>query len=335
MDVQEWFEKYKFKCTSFSNIKRLVELKKINKKKKISLVIPTLNEEETVGKVISILKGKLMDKYKLLDEIIVVDSGSTDNTEKVAKKAGAKFFLSEKHLKKYGKAKGKGENLWKSLYLAQGDIIVFLDGDIKNMHPRFVYGLVGPLLTMKEIGFTKAFYKRPLKVGEKVEPLGGGRVTELLIRPLFNMYFPRLSGFIQPLSGEYAGKRELLERIPFFTGYGVETGMLIDIQKKFGLRKIAQVDLFKRVHRNQSLASLSNMSFGILQVFAKRANTLGKLILVKDIRRNYRIIERKKENGKIVYGLKEKIIKEKQRPPIITIEEYRKKFRREPKWVYV
>ncbi len=336
MDVQEWFEKYKFKCTSFSNIKRLVQLKKKKtKKKKISLVIPTLNEEENIGRVVSILKKKLMDRYNLLDEILVVDSGSTDNTEKISKKAGAKFFFSEKYLRKYGKAKGKGENLWKSLYLAQGDIIIFLDADIKNMHSRFVYGLVGPLLTNDDIMFTKAFYKRPIKVGEEIVPLGGGRVTELLIRPLFNMYFPRLSGFIQPLSGEYAGTRELLERIPFFTGYGVETGMLIDIQKKFGLRSIAQVDLFKRIHRNQSLANLSNMAFGILQVFAKRANTLGKLILVKDVRKNYRIIERKKENGRIVYGLKEKIIKEKQRPPIITIEEYRKKFRREPKWVYV
>ncbi len=332
MDVEEWFEKYKFKCTEFSNIQRLVQLKK---GRKISLVIPTLNEGETIGRIISILKEELMEKYKLLDEILVVDSGSTDNTESVVKQIGASFFFSEKHLKKYGKAKGKGENLWKSLFLAQGDIIVFLDGDIKNMHPRFVYGLVGPLLTRNNIMFTKAFYKRPLRVGEKIEPLGGGRVTELLIRPLFNMYFPRLSGFIQPLSGEYAGTRGLFERIPFFTGYGVETGMLIDIQKKFGLKVIAQVDLFKRVHRNQSLASLSNMAFGILGVFAKRANTLGKLILVKDIRKNYRIIERKKENGRVSYGLKEKIIKDKQRPPMIAIKEYRKKFKREPKWMYV
>lgn len=333
MDVHEWFKRYKFKCSSFSNVKRLVNLKK-KQKKKISLVIPTLNEEKTIGGIISVLRDELMKKHKLLDEIIVMDSGSTDNTAKIAQENGAKFFYASKCLKKYGKAKGKGENLWKSLFLAQGDIIVFLDGDIKNMHPRFVYGLVGPLLTKKKVGFTKAYYKRPLRVGEEVEPLGGGRVTELLIRPLFNMYFPRLSGFIQPLSGEYAGTRDLLERIPFFTGYGVETGMLIDIRKKFGLRVIAQVDLLERVHRNQSLSNLSNMAFGILQVFAKRANTLGRLILVRDIRQNYRIIKQIKKDGKTDYRVKEKIIKEKQRPPIITIEEYRKKFKREPKWMY-
>ena len=138
-------------------------------------------------------------------------------------------------------------------------------------------------------------------------------------------------GFIQPLSGEGAARREILERIPYFTGYGVETGMLIDVIKKFGLKCIAQVDLFKRVHRNQSLAQLSNMAFAILQVFVKRANRLGKLILVQDIRNRYKIIERC--NGD--YKLKNKIIEEKQRPPIITVEEYREKFKKEPRWVYV
>jgi len=331
MNVEEWFERYKYKCASFSNIKRLVKLKK-QQKKTISVVIPTLNEEDNIGRVISVLKDKLIDRYHLVDEILVVDSGSTDNTHDVATKAGAKFFLAEKHLGKYGKAKGKGENLWKSLYLSQGDIIVFIDADIKNIHPRWVYGLVGPLLTNKKIGFTKAFYLRPIRVGEHLVPLGGGRVTELTIRPLFNMYFPRLSGFIQPLSGEYAGRRTILEKIPFFTGYGVETGMLIDLQKKFGLRKIAQVDLKRRVHRNQSLASLSKMAFGILQVFAKRANTLGKLIQVGKIRNKIRIIERTKDKQ---YVIKSRYIVEKQRPPIITIPEYRKKFKKEPSWVKV
>ena len=331
MNVEEWFEKYKFKCDSFRDIKRLVKIKK-EKKLKISVCIPTLNEEATIGKIIKTIKESLMGKNKLVDEIIVVDSGSTDNTEKVVVESGAKFYLAEKFLKSAGKARGKGENLWKSLYITEGDIICWIDGDIKNIHPRFVYGLIGPLLTHDNIKFTKAFYQRPIKVGKELRPLGGGRVTELTIRPLFNMYFPRLSGFIQPLSGEYAGKRELLERIPFFTGYGVETAMLIDIIKKFGLRVCAQVDLKKRIHRNSSLESLSKMAFGILQVFAKRANTLGKLILVKDIRNRFRIIEHTKDRA---YNLKKIVIKEKQRPPIITITQYRKKFKKEPKWVYV
>jgi glucosyl-3-phosphoglycerate synthase len=331
MNVEEWFEKYKFKCESFRDIKRLVAIKK-EKKLKISVVIPTLNEEATVGKVISTIKKPLMDSYKLIDEIIVVDSGSTDNTGKVAKESGAKFYVAENYLKSAGKAKGKGENLWKSVYLAEGDIICWIDADIKNIHPRFVYGLVGPLLVHDDLKFSKAFYQRPIRVGEELVPLGGGRVTELTARPLFNMYFPRLSGFIQPLSGEYAGKREILEKIPFFTGYGVETAMLIDLVKKFGLRACAQVDLQKRVHRNQNLSSLSKMAFGILQVFAKRANSLGKLILVRDIKHKLRIIE---HNIKGEYNLKRLQIMEKERPPMIILEEYREKFKKEPPWMYI
>lgn len=330
MKVIEWFDKNRLKASSFSNIKKLVQLKK-KQKLTISLVIPTYNEESTIEKVITVLKEKLLDKYKLLDEIVVVDSGSTDKTMEIAKKAGATVYLASKILKRKGDYRGKGENLWKSLYVTRGDIICWVDADIKNIHPRFVYGLVGPLLTNKNLSYIKPFYKRPLKVGGKLQPLGGGRVTEILIRPLFNMYFPRITGFIQPLSGEGAARRELLERIPYFTGYGVETGMLIDIIKKFGLNCIAQVDLLKRIHRNQSLAQLSNMAFAILQVFVKRANRLGKLILVQDIRNMYKIIER--YNGD--YKLKNKKIEEKQRPPIITVEEYREKFKREPRWVYV
>jgi glucosyl-3-phosphoglycerate synthase len=329
MKVEEWFEKNRFKYKSFSNIKKLVELKK-KQKLTISLCIPTYNEEATIEKVVTVLKTALMDKYKLLDEIAVIDSGSTDKTLEIAKKAGADVSKPADYLFKKDNIRGKGENLWKALYILRGDIICWVDADIKNIHPRFVYGLVGPLLTNKKIKFVKPFYRRPLKVGEKVQPLGGGRVTELTIRPLFNMFFPRLSGFIQPLSGEGAGRREALERIPYFTGYGIETGMLIDLVKKFGLNSIAQVDLYKRVHRNQELSSLSNMAFAILQVFAKRANTLGKLVLVKEIRSKYRIIERVNSD----YALKNKIIVEKQRPPMITIKKYRKKFKKEPKWVY-
>lgn len=330
MNVDEWFEKNKFKCTSFSNIKKLVKIKQ-EQNLTISLCIPTYNEADNIGKVVSVLKSKLMDHHKLLDEIVVIDSGSEDDTVKIAKNYGADVYLASEILKRKGHYRGKGENLWKALYVLKGDIICWVDADIRNIHPRFVYGTVGPLLTRKRLLFVKPFYQRPIKVGDKLEPLGGGRVTELTIRPLFNMYFPRLSGFIQPLSGEAAGRRIALERIPYFTGYGVETAMLIDLVKKFGLRSIAQVDLLKRIHRNQSLASLSNMAFAILQVFAKRANTLGKLILVKKIRKRYRIIKR--ENGE--YKLKYKRIEEIQRPPMITVPEYRRKFKKDPSWVYI
>ncbi|MCK5699455.1 MAG: glucosyl-3-phosphoglycerate synthase, partial [Candidatus Aenigmarchaeota archaeon] len=243
MKLDEWFEKNRYKCQSFSNIKRLVRLKK-EKGLTISLCIPTLNEEKTLGKVLDTVKP-LMDKHHLLDEIIVIDGNSTDSTKDIAEMRGAKFFRDSEILRRYGSVGGKGDALWKALYVSQGDIIIFLDADIKNIHPRFVYGLIGPLLTQNNLNFTKAFYRRPIKVGEKIVPLGGGRVTELLIRPLFNMYFPELSAFIQPLSGEYAGRREVLEKLSFFTGYGIETSLLIDISKKYGLETMAQVDLKK------------------------------------------------------------------------------------------
>jgi len=334
MKVVEWFDKNRLKASSFSNIKKLVQLKR-KQKVTISVVIPTYNEEKTIDKVISVIKEGLLDNYKLIDEIVVVDSGSTDKTSRTAKKAGATVYLASEILKRKGDYKGKGENLWKSLYVTKGDIICWMDGDIKNIHPRFVYGLVGPLLTNKNIYFTKAFYQRPMKNGNGTAPLGGGRTTELCFRPLINMFFPLLSGFIQPLSGEYAGRRKRLERLPFFTGYGVETGLLIDIQKKYGLKSIAQVDLVSRMHKNQSLSELSKQAFAVLQVISKRANTLGKFILVDDIRRKIRIIKRNIKDNRIEYKLINAPIEQIQRPPIITLEEYRKKFKKEPKWVYV
>jgi len=340
LNVEQWFDKYKFNCDSFRDISRLLTYKKA-KKVKISVVIPTLNEEDNVGNVIRAIKESLMDKYPLVDELIVMDSGSTDKTQQIVEKAGAKFYLADSILKRHttvlsGKKKtkfsrGKGENMWKALYVTKGDILCYIDADIKNIHPRFVYGLVGPLLIHEKIGFTKAFYQRPILVGKSYAPLGGGRVTELLIRPLFNMYFPRLSGYIQPLSGECAGRRELFERIPFFSAYGVETAMLIDLQKKFGLRACAQVDLKRRVHRNQTLQSLSKMAYGILGVFSRRANTLGKLILVREVKQKLRLIVKEKGD----YKIEELQINDTQRPPMITIKEYRKMHKKDPSWLYV
>jgi len=330
MNVEQWFVKNRFNCKSFSDIRELVKLKQKHKLT-ISLCIPTYNEEKTIEKVVNVLKSELMDKYKLLDEIAVLDSGSTDKTMEVAKNAGADVYLTSDILKGEGNHKGKGENLWKSLFVLKGDIICWVDADIKNIHPRFVYGLVGPLLTNKKIGFVKPFYRRPLKIGDRMQPLGGGRVTELTIRPLFNLFFPRLSGFIQPLSGEGAGRRKILEKIPYFTGYGVETAMLIDLVKKFGLNSIAQVDLLSRVHRNQELSSLSNMAFSLMQVFSKRANTLGKLVLIGEIRKKYRIIEREDKE----YKLRKKYISDVQRLPMITVAKYRKKFKKDPTWMYI
>ena len=327
MEVSSWFAKNKFHADDFSDIGRLVRLKK-RQKKKISCVIPTLNEEKSVGKVIGVMKKKLMESNKLVDEIIVVDSGSTDSTQKVAEKAGADFYYSRDVLKRFGSPKGKGENLWKSIYLAKGDIIAWVDADIANISEKFVSGIVGPLLERQEIGFAKAFYQRPLKSGKSIISLEGGRVTELLMRPLYNLYFPNLSGFIQPLSGEYAGKRELLEQIPFFTSYAVEMGMLIDIEKKFGLEAMAQVDIEERVHRNRPLNELSKMSFEILQAFAEKANAMGVFMNVDTMNQIYTLIEPKLIKGKSDYYLNMNKVITVQRPPMITVKEYREKFGR-------
>ena len=214
-----WLAKNTFHYSDFKDLNRLVEEKE-KKNLKISLCLPTLNEEKTIAKEIIILKSELMTRYSLLDEIVVVDSGSTDKTREIARAYGADVHKATEifpHLEQY---KGKGENLWKALYITKGDIIIYLDADIKNIHHRFAYGLLGPLLLCDDIKFVKAFYDRPISIGKnKMRPTGGGRVTELVTRPLFSLFFPELTQLIQPLSGEYAGFREVFERIPFPIGY--------------------------------------------------------------------------------------------------------------------
>jgi glucosyl-3-phosphoglycerate synthase len=316
MKLDRWLKVRTFHHEQFSDIKRLVELKK-EQGLTVSVCFPTLNEEKTVGKEIKVIRSELMDKFPLLDEIAVVDSGSTDKTVEIAAKEGADVYLASEHLPELGVWYGKGENLWKSLYLLKGDIIVWVDSDIKNIHPRFVYGLLGPLLTNKDIEYVKAFYERPLKVGRKLSPTGGGRVTELVVRPMLNLLFPMLSGLAQPLSGEYAGRRSILERMPFYTGYGVEVGLLLDIERRVGLRTIAQVDLEVRVHRNQTLDRLRNMSHRILTVLLTKAEEHGKLAILEELNRSMNIIT--KEEYYKIHNIK---IEGTQRPPIITVKAY-------------
>ena len=196
---------------------------------------------------------------------MVIDSDSTDRTVAIADRAGRAVVRHSQILPQLGSVTGKGEALWKSLHVLDGDIVAWIDTDISNIQPRFVTGLLGPLLREPRIQYVKGFYRRPIKEGDKLMPEGGGRVTELMARPLINLFFPELSGMIQPLSGEYAGRRALLERVPFFTGYAVEIGLLIDIIEQLGLPAIGQVDLERRIHRNQPLGNLSQMAYVILQ----------------------------------------------------------------------
>jgi len=303
-----------------AGLEELVALKE-RKGYKISLAFPTLNEEATIGEEIEIIKKILSEDYPLLDEIVVIDSGSTDETLKVAKEAGAEVYHSADILPRMGNYMGKGENLWKSLFVLEGDIIVWLDADIKNIHPKFVYGLVGGLLKYEHLLFVKAYYQRPIQLNGEENEYGGGRVTEILVRPLFSLFFPELATLYQPCSGECAGKRELLEMLPFPCGYGIETGMLIDIYNRFGPQVIGQVNLDLRIHRNQPAWALGKMGFEILYAFLNRLKKLGKIELNQEIYQSYRKLEMKPD----LYELIEESIQINERPPIIMIPEYRER----------
>jgi glucosyl-3-phosphoglycerate synthase len=323
--VDKWFAENTFHASEFADIGELISLKE-KKRFRISLGLPALNEAKTIGKIITCIKSELQDKYSLLDEIVVIDSGSTDGTVKIAKESGALVYNDKDILPSQGGRKGKGEALWKSLYILNGDVIVWIDTDIRNIHPKFIYGLVGPILKYPRIKYVKGFYRRPIKVGQKLIETGGGRVTELTARPLINLFFPELSGLVQPLSGEYAGKREVLEQLCFYSGYGVELGLLIDILRKFGLSVIGQVDLSKRIHRNQSLIDLSKMAFAIIQVAIEQLEEKHDVKLLQAVNRTMKLIHHEPKQ----FYLKLESIEEEKRPPIISIPEYVQKFSQLP-----
>jgi glucosyl-3-phosphoglycerate synthase len=233
----------------------------------ISVVLPALNEEETVGSVVDTISPMLGG---LVDELIVLDSGSTDDTEIRAIAAGAKVVSREQALPEVSPNPGKGEVLWRSLAATAGDIVVFVDSDLIDPDPMFVPRLVGPLLTREGIHLVKGFYRRPLKVSGSEDATGGGRVTELVARPLLSALRPQLGCVLQPLGGEYAGTRELLTSVPFAPGYGVEIGLLIDTYDRLGLDALAQVNLGVRAHRNRPLPELGAMSRQVIATLLSR-----------------------------------------------------------------
>jgi glycosyltransferase involved in cell wall biosynthesis len=316
--VDKWFAENTFHSREFAEIEDLVRLKELLGVT-ISLGLPALNEEATVGNVIQTVKSVLMDELPLLDEIVLIDSGSTDYTREIATDLDIPVYIHQDILRSQGAYKGKGEALWKSQFVLKGDIIAWIDTDIKNIHPRFVYGIIGPLLRNAQIQYVKGFYRRPLRQGDKLVAGSGGRVTELTARPLINLFYPELSGIIQPLSGEYAGRRQALEKLPFFTGYGVETGLLLDILDDFGLQAVAQVDLLERIHHNQPLPSLSKMSFTIIQVFMKRLSKRHSIRLLEDANLTINL-PRYTPNR---FFLETEELQERERPPMISIPEYR------------
>ncbi|HXV80627.1 MAG TPA: glucosyl-3-phosphoglycerate synthase [Candidatus Binatia bacterium] len=315
--VDKWFAENTFHRSEFNDLQKLVDLK-LKQRLTVSLGLPALNEAETVGNIISTIKTDLVDEVPLLDEIVLIDSRSTDDTVAIARDLGIEVYVHQDILPQYGAKRGKGEGLWKSLHVLKGDLILWIDTDIKNIHSGFVYGILGPLLADPEVQYVKGFYRRPIAVGDKTFAEGGGRVTELTARPLFNLFFPELSGIIQPLAGEYGGRRTVLERVPFFVGYGVETGLLIDLFSQFGLQAIAQVDLEERIHRNQPLPALSQMAFAIIQVFIQRLEEKNRIKLMEEINQSMKLI---RDKG-TTYALELKDIRDQERPPMISIPEY-------------
>jgi glucosyl-3-phosphoglycerate synthase len=321
MNINDWLRENTFSYVNFWDMRHLLAAKE-EQNLTISLCIPTLNEEKTIGKEVVIFRSELLERYPLLDEIAVIDSGSSDRTLEVAAEFGADTYLASQILPEVGDRRGKGENLWKAIHQLKGDIIVYVDADIKNIHPRFVFGLVAPLVYRPEIHYVKAFYERPLVVSKGVRDAGGGRVTEILVRPLFSLFFPELTAIIQPLSGEYAVRRDVLQEIPFPIGYGVETSHLIDVYHRWGMSAFGQTDLGQRVHRNQPTRDLGKMSFGILQTFLNRLRSLGivrDLPELSSILRQYMIKE-------AAYEQVEHNLVEYERPPMVTVPAYREKF---------
>ena len=292
----------------FADIGRLVAEKA---GQRISVCIPTYQEAATIGPIVATIRREWMEKHPLVDEILVVDSGSTDDTLARAGEAGATVFLASDIRADLGNFPGKGENLWKALSVAQGDVIAYVDGDIRNFGAHFITGLVGPLLRDPDIEYVKACYQRPL-----IDPFGnrsadGGRVSEILVRPMISLFFPELSGVRQPLAGEYAARRSLLESLPFPVGYGVEIAHLIDLAGRGLLAKTAQTDLDERIHRNQDNTALGKTAFAILHVMLRRLEKRGSITLhdpLPEILRQWRA------DGEEI-RLREEAIVEIERPP--------------------
>jgi glucosyl-3-phosphoglycerate synthase len=271
-DVARWLTRRTYRAAHFS-VPRLLEAKQ-RSGTTTSVVLPALDEERTVGAIVEVIRRAFVEEVPLVDELVVVDSGSSDRTASVAAAAGARVVHVDDVLPELGHVPGKGEALWKSLFVTDGDLLVFLDSDVQGFDPRFVVGLLGPLLTDPTVGYVKGLYDRPLATAEGLVASGGGRVTELTARPLLGALWPHLSGFVQPLSGEYAGRRRLLEQVPFASHYGVEFGLLVDLAELAGVDALAQVDLGERRHRHQTDAALGRMAGQILQAALARCPSL-------------------------------------------------------------
>jgi len=271
----------------------------------VSLCVPARDEAATVGAIVEAVRRELVEVVPLVDEVLVVDDGSVDATARVAVDAGATVVAASEVLTGCGPGRGKGEALWKALAAAKGDLLAFCDADLREFDPAFVTGVLGPLLVDPGVAFVKGFYDRPLEGVSST----GGRVTELMARPLLALLFPHLVGVVQPLAGEFAARREVLEQVPFVQGYGVDLGLLVDITARFGVEAVAQVDLGSRTHRNRPLDELGPQALAVLRTALDRAGvgpgSPDPPVLVRPGRRPL-------------------VVEWSERPPIIEIDAYRR-----------
>lgn len=313
--AQRWFAQNTFDGREFPPLRALAARKRAEGLS-VSVAIPALNEEETVGTICTVIRTRLIEGAGLVDELVVLDGGSTDGTAAAARAAGARVVGAAECLPEIQPLPGKGESLWRSLRVLSGDLVCWVDGDIKNFSPHFVTRLVAPLIVSPGISFVKAYYRRPLDRGGDLMQAEGGRVTELLARPLLCALFPELAGFLQPLSGEYAGRREALHRVPFLSGYSVEVGLLIDLLDLVGLDGLAQVDLTQRVHRNRPLAELSPMAYAIGRTILRRAEEWGRIRAGIDYPTNPLLLP------DAAQGLRVVAVQEIERPPMELVPTY-------------
>ncbi len=257
LSLRTWLERRSYDGRSFSLEDLLAA-----KRETISIVLPTRNVAATIGGVLGALTP--LRRAGLVDELVVVDAASSDGTAQIAARRGVTVLQESELMVDHGPARGKGDAMWRGVSATTGEIVLFVDTDTEDFDEVFALGMLGPLLTEPEVQFVKGSFRRPFRVGEVRVPDGGGRVTELVARPLINLYVPELAGFSQPLAGETAARRTLLESLSFPVGYGIEIAMMIDTLRLVGIHAMAQADLGSRQNRHQSLRALSGMAHAVV-----------------------------------------------------------------------
>lgn len=306
-DVRAWFDR----STSTAADWPLDELTAHKGGRTVDVIIPALNEQHTVAPIVAAVRTLMDRPDPLVDDVVVVDTHSSDDTSAVARAAGARVVTGTGPLPDVPLERGKGEAMWRGLAATSGELVVFVDADLRSFTTDYVTGLLGPLLTDPGIHLVKAVYDRPLVAGDLRLAAGGGRVTELLARPLLQALWPQLAGVAQPLSGEYAARRSLLETLPMPCGYGVEIGLLVDTFRAVGLAGIAQVDLGEREHRHQDATQLSRMSAEILHTALVRADPAAQLYVPSD-QPGLPVFTRLGE----AFGVQEQPVQTVERPPL-------------------